>query len=734
MATYIQIAGFEHGSPPGGFVPDTAWYGIFNGAPGTAGGTPSFSSTYAHSGTYSHRVNNSGSGNSYNQWNLGAAGCGGSASSAYLVARVWCYLEALPSGDSQLFQANTTGAIALRIGVDSSGHIFSKMGPDTTSYGTEVVAADSWFSIDVKWDVSANPWTCDYKVNGVAETQDTYATTSTTITKFYLGCNGTPYAAMDAYLDDITLSQTTADYPLPNVSFGYLIPTGDGTHNNTTNYFEDAASAEIIAGTNPAWDNIDQVPPTLATFIQGETNTTTRYVEVTFGTPTGTPLAARGYTAVMGEASATACSCAVGLSDDGWSTVDWLWGNSTTPADPSQSSTYYTWGGSMTSNVTVFTSGTLKARYGWTADAAPDVLCGLILIEYIYTSGASTPQAVDVAATVTIALARSPRKPIAVGATLTADIARKVAKSIAATSTSTVEMARKTAKTLAMAATATVELGKRISKSVAVTMTATIDLVTSKLKQQAIAVSATLTVALSRMVGKPLTVGATVTMALAKQVPRIIAVGATATVELARRTAKSIAATTTATIDLVTAKLKQQAIAVGTTITVALSRSVGKPLAVGATLTVALARRTAKAIAVGATHTVALARRTGKGLAMTATATVAMARRTGKTLGVTVTLTMNMVRKLAKLIDVALTATMELTKRIAKTIAVSSVMDVVLDAVKQGAGLLFQTVAVSATFTVGIVTKTLRKLPHIFGRLGYGRDKWSPHEYRRRRG
>ena len=384
MATYTGIAGFEHGPPPGGFVSSATAFGIANAGMGTAGGTPEFSSTYAHSGIYSLRINKSTAGNSYLPLNQAVAPFTGAAAGD-LVAKVWVYPEAFPGADASAFiYGVTASSVSLQLVCDVDGEIGTKMGADAVQMTGLYLNVDAWNELDILWsDIDTTTWRMDVRVNGTAATQDTSARAGgSTIATLNLGGNGT-VSSFDFYYDDVSLSQTPADYPLPEVAFGSLVPTGDGTHYNTTNYFEDAASV-VIDGSNVAWDNIDQIPATLATFIQGETNTTDRYIEVTFGTPDGTPLAGRGYVALKAEASSTACTCAAGFSDDSWSTVDWMWGNSTTPADPSQHADYYCWGGKMAVNATTFTSGTLKARFGWTADAAPDVMCGLIMFEYIY--------------------------------------------------------------------------------------------------------------------------------------------------------------------------------------------------------------------------------------------------------------------------------------------------------------------------------------------------------------
>jgi hypothetical protein len=205
------------------------------------------------------------------------------------------------------------------------------------------------------------------------------------------------------------------------------------------------------------------------------------------------------------------------------------------------------------------------------------------------STGNQFTQALDIAATFTVALVKQVNKVFNLPATFTVALVKQVNKLLAITGTFTVALAKQLQKTvLAIASTFTVALVKQVNKP--------------------FAIGATFTVALVRQAGKALAIGATFTVALVRRVNKVFALGGTFTVALAKQVGKPLAIGATFTVGLATAKVKVLALAITSTFTVAVSRVVGKALSPPVTFTVSLAKQIGKALALPVTFFVATAK------------------------------------------------------------------------------------------------------------------------------
>jgi hypothetical protein len=175
------------------------------------------------------------------------------------------------------------------------------------------------------------------------------------------------------------------------------------------------------------------------------------------------------------------------------------------------------------------------------------------------SGGTTTPQSLNVTATLTPAMLRRVNKLVNVTASTTRTIVRSVSKSLAVTG----------------ALTPTIR--KSVNKPLAVTSTLTASLVPLKVKTAIVNVTATGTATMRRQVGKLLTVTATGTPAITRVVAHVVAVTATLAPTMRRQTAKALAVTSSLTPTMV--------------------RQVGKLLAVTSSTTSTIRRTTNKAIA-----------------------------------------------------------------------------------------------------------------------------------------
>jgi hypothetical protein len=119
----------------------------------------------------------------------------------------------------------------------TNGFFGHRIGSAAASYDNVTVATGTWYCIDMKYNVSANPWTADCQIDGRALTQKTNAVAAGTMLNCGFGTALTTQPAHTFYIDDVAASGTSADYPLGAGHVTLLVPGSDGTHSFTANDF-----------------------------------------------------------------------------------------------------------------------------------------------------------------------------------------------------------------------------------------------------------------------------------------------------------------------------------------------------------------------------------------------------------------------------------------------------------------------------------------------------------------
>jgi len=148
-----------------------------------------------------------------------------------------------------------------------------------------VVSTGVWYVVDMKVDISANPWKVDCKVDGVATTQCTSSTAANTFVNFRIGGNAdtstTP--TYDLYVDDIILSATGADYPFGRGKVLGLSPNADGTHSfNAAGDFKYNDSTNVPTNATDVYSYLDDALNNITDFIAAAGVAASEYFEVAF--------------------------------------------------------------------------------------------------------------------------------------------------------------------------------------------------------------------------------------------------------------------------------------------------------------------------------------------------------------------------------------------------------------------------------------------------------------------
>jgi hypothetical protein len=241
MATPTFCCGFECGQ-----------LGIVGQHWQDAGGTGvfSFSTSTKRSGDRSLRCNPSAQ---TSQLANGAY----STTSQTLVARAYVYFATLPTTNDVSLIAFTRGLARFSV---SDNKIYAHTGFAAGATGVAVTTGQ-WYRIDIKVNSSANPWTVDVSVDGVACGQATRASAAANNNAIELLVGGSSWSG-DVFIDDFVMSITDADYPIGAGKVEHFIPTSDGTHNiaGAGDFQRTTTGTDILNATTTAYQLVDDVP------------------------------------------------------------------------------------------------------------------------------------------------------------------------------------------------------------------------------------------------------------------------------------------------------------------------------------------------------------------------------------------------------------------------------------------------------------------------------------------
>jgi hypothetical protein len=258
--TATFLTGFEYG-------PITA-LGPFDGAQIT-GGTPSIE-TVSRSGTYAAKIPKVAT---------GASSITKYASGTTLVTRLAIRLDTLPVGNvAQLATMGVTGGTGARLGYDASTMKLELGFGPTAAQASSTIEAGTWYVIDLKVDVGANPRTASWRINGANQPVATAAEAAASISGVTTGSTVTADVFTARY-DDIVVSATAADYPIGDGRVLGLVPNASplSGHSGSTR-FTDEVGGLVDAN---AYARLDDVPLTATNdYFKQVTGSATSYLQL----------------------------------------------------------------------------------------------------------------------------------------------------------------------------------------------------------------------------------------------------------------------------------------------------------------------------------------------------------------------------------------------------------------------------------------------------------------------
>lgn len=368
MTTLIWCDGLEYGVNP-----TTSGTGLWD----EVGGSPTASTTQKHSGSYSLKINPS----------AGVSYTGRYYTAGIMVRVVYVYFVTLPDALVDIFGCyGADGEFNAITFDDSDNKLYAASASGGTPVAGPVVTTGVWYRIDAKFVFNSTTHTIDWKVDGAAQTQWSWAgRTNENIIAYYQGVSGT--CTTEFYLDDMAVSVTSGDFPIGPGSVYGISSTADGTHNAGTNVIERQDGQDI--GVVTAYDLLNSVPIGNTTaYVRQAANGTGNYAEVQMADINTNIKTVVGAHAVMAYYSETTSS------NDGEARVRDGAGAETViyNGDMSESSVFY-------KSVQVSTPAAgwspttvngLLIRCGYSSDASPDPYFVDFMIQ-VFISGADIP-------------------------------------------------------------------------------------------------------------------------------------------------------------------------------------------------------------------------------------------------------------------------------------------------------------------------------------------------------
>jgi hypothetical protein len=293
-----------------------------------------------------------------------------------LIGKLWFYVDTWGASDNTFHYLSGGPCYFRFVTTGGNKRVGAFLGTLAEVDSGQNLVEDTWYCLDYDLNMSGTTWTCDWKINGVAQTQlsqGSHVATNVTTAEIGLLSNVSGWLAR---FEDMTWSVTAGDYPLPDYKIVGANPDGVGTHDISSGNAQFSWSdnsgtnwTDIAGATDAAfYSRVDEFPAagtgglTDTTWVRQNVGSTivsnvptVNFLEYTYGDAgIGTaPVAVRQIAAVR-AATTTADNLGLTLGEAGSTHVQSLRG------DPSETSFRY-WQA---------THGTKPSGGAWTLAAA----------------------------------------------------------------------------------------------------------------------------------------------------------------------------------------------------------------------------------------------------------------------------------------------------------------------------------------------------------------------------
>jgi hypothetical protein len=274
--TPFWMTGVESGAIAG-----VSGNGLLDSVSQTGGSAITADNTVSRSGNYSLKLVKANGGDGY-------ARIPYMGTPNVVVGRVAVRFQTLPSvltpfmlaqgtaGSGAVFNYNNTSQ---KLTVDLGGTVVSS---------SMTVSAGRWYVLDFRVTFNTNPRTVDWRVDGVAQTQVSLATTASTSNGIVQIGEFSNSNAYTVYYDDIAVTTSSATYPLPSGSIRSIVPDGVTAVTDASSRLKDDAGTAVTNG-GSLWNRLDETPMTSTTdFMKQIGNDSNAYAQLSFGDVTST--------------------------------------------------------------------------------------------------------------------------------------------------------------------------------------------------------------------------------------------------------------------------------------------------------------------------------------------------------------------------------------------------------------------------------------------------------------
>jgi hypothetical protein len=180
---------------------------------------------------------------------------------AVTVFRGYVMFPSLPSVGGEVMTLNG----GPRFGRDQTTNQFGFLngtGVTMDRLSNVTVVAGQWYRIEFRIDQSANPWVIDWMIDGVAQTQITYAVAAGSTSGIYLGRTVSQGPTITLNWDTIGVSQTALDYPIgPPPLIPGAVPPAIATASAAAPVISITTDATVVA--TPCVATASATPPTI---------------------------------------------------------------------------------------------------------------------------------------------------------------------------------------------------------------------------------------------------------------------------------------------------------------------------------------------------------------------------------------------------------------------------------------------------------------------------------------
>lgn len=382
MPTLVNHTGFEQG-----FVGTSGQLFTTVTIPGSS--TITAPTTSARSGTYGLRCVGANSTGPF-------IGLTGAVTSQTMVGRFAFKVDVLPNVvTTRIAEFGRGGDTFCTFSVTTGGILQARArsNPAGTNQQFGVISTGVWYWVDFRFIHSANPWTLDWRVNGVAQTQasEPLAAIGAANWQWFLEAfpdTGSDVGATDVSFDDLAISHTSGDYPLGDGRGLAMVPNAEATHATEANFevtTDSFGAATELNTITDGWNRIDDIPWTTSAtdYLRQSTASTTAYAEFDLTDPSpavSDGAVVNGVTMLSWMRGATATSCearhtidlsgtAPGTTTFTLTTTGRVVGRTIYATDP---------GGGAWSGADVKA---LQVRWGHSNDVNPNPWCDAIMVE-----------------------------------------------------------------------------------------------------------------------------------------------------------------------------------------------------------------------------------------------------------------------------------------------------------------------------------------------------------------